>query len=176
MYVNIDDVASVKPDVPQFIKSDVSMKSIKNEVTALVTCHAQTKLCGENKSLKAEKGAVPMVQIKKEKLEETGVQEIIEVEDKVKNRDVDPMNESMYSDVVTHMRKLVSSNQGKKCIQVYVSNAFLHKTEDNAVVFAVMINFPDCVWYMHSDFIVSCLDAMEKTTFFQHEDNDVDMS
>ena len=60
----------------------------------------------------------------------------------------------------------MSSNQGKKCIQVYFLNAFHHKTEDNAVVFAVMMNFHDCVWYMHSDFIVSCLDSMEKTAFF----------
>jgi hypothetical protein len=60
------------------------MKSIKNEGPASGTWHAKPK-CGKNKSLNAEKAVVPVIEIKKEKLEETGVQEIIGVEDKVKN-------------------------------------------------------------------------------------------
>ena len=72
----------MKPDEPQFIKSDVSMKSIENEVPALVPCLVQPKRCGKNKSLNAEKAVVPIVEVKKEMLEETDGEEIIEVEDK----------------------------------------------------------------------------------------------
>jgi len=173
LYVSIDDIANVKPNEPQLIISDGSMKSIKNEGPASVIQHEQPKR-GKNKSFNAEKAIVPVVRIKNVKLEETGVQEIIEVEDKVKNRVVDPTNESVYSDVVTHTRKLVSSIQGKKFIQVYVSNAFI--TRSKTMLLFLLINFCECVWYMHSEFIVLCLDSMEETAFFQQEYKDIDMS
>ena len=35
VHVNIDDIANVKPDEPQFIRSDESMKSIEKENTSL---------------------------------------------------------------------------------------------------------------------------------------------
>ena len=39
-----------------------------------------------------------------------------------------------------------------------------------------MTNFRECVWYMKSDFLVSCLVGMEKTALFMMEYKDVDMS
>jgi hypothetical protein len=65
--------------------------------------------------------------------------------------DVDPMNVSIYSNVVAPTRKQITLAKGKKCIQVFVSHAFHHNKEDKAFVFDVMINFCDCIWYMHSD-------------------------
>ena len=43
-------------------------------------------------------------------------------------------------------------------------------------VYAVMANFHECIWYMKSDFIVSCVLGMEKTPLFMMEYKDVDMS
>ena len=58
----------------------------------------------------------------------------------------------------------------------YVSKLFKHKSEENMVTYAVMTNLHECVWYMKSDFIVSCLKGLEKTVSFQEEYNDVNMS
>ena len=90
--------------------------------------------------------------------------------------DVDPMNMSVYCDVVSDTQYYASPSQLKKCIQVYVSNLFKHNSEDNAVIYAVMTNLHECVWYMKSDFIVSCLKGLEKTVMFQQEYIDFDMS
>ena len=64
----------------------------------------------------------------------------------------------------------------KKCIPFYVSNLFKQKSEENEVVYAVMTNLCVCIWYMKSDFIVSCLKGLEKTVLFQQEYKDVDVS
>ena len=58
----------------------------------------------------------------------------------------------------------------------YVSKLFKHKSEENMVTYAVMTNLHECVWYMKSDFIVSCLKRLEKTVLFQEEYNDVNIS
>ncbi len=115
------------------------------------------------------------IQIKKENVDKTEETADIEIVD-VNCHDVNPMNMSMYSDVVSDTRKYTSPNQLQKCIQVYVSNLFKHKSEENTVVYAVMTNLHECIWYMKSDFIVSCLKGLEKTVLFQEEYKDVDMS
>ena len=43
-------------------------------------------------------------------------------------------------------------------------------------VYAVMTNFCKCVWYMKSDFIISCLGSMKKTPLFMLEFKDINMS
>jgi hypothetical protein len=53
---------------------------------------------------------------------------------------------------------------------------FKHKTEENTVVYAVMMNLRECGWYMKSDFIVLCEKGLEKNKMFQQEYKDVDMS
>jgi hypothetical protein len=58
----------------------------------------------------------------------------------------------------------------------FSSNLVRHKTDDDKNVYAVMTNFRECVWYMKSDFLVSCLVGMEKTALFMMEYKDVDMS
>ena len=83
---------------------------------------------------------------------------------------------SVYSDVVSDTRKYASPNQLKKCIQGYVSNLFKHKSEKNVVIYAVITNLRECVWYMKSDFIVSCLKGLQKTVLFQQEYKDVVIS
>ena len=50
------------------------------------------------------------------------------------------------------------------------------KTDENKNVYAVMTNFRECIWYMKSDFIMSCLAGMEKTALFMMEYKDVDMA
>jgi len=114
------------------------------------------------------------IQIKKEnvdKVEETDVIEIVDVN----LHDVNPMNMTVYSDVASDTRKYNSPNQLKKCIQVYVSNMFKHNKK-STVVYAVMTNLRECVWYMKSDFIMSCLKGLEKAVFFQQEYKDVDLA
>jgi hypothetical protein len=76
---------------------------------------------------------------------------------------------SMYSDVVLDMRKQISPNQLKKCIQVYISNLFKPKIEENTVGYAVMMNLRECVCYMNSNFVMSCLKGLKKTVLFQQE-------
>jgi hypothetical protein len=93
LYVNIDDIVTVKPNVPQFIISDVSMKSIKNEVP-LISCRVQPKCCGKNKSLNAEKVVVLMVAIKKKSWKRMGYKRLLKLRT-VTNSDVDPLNESI---------------------------------------------------------------------------------
>ena len=65
------------------------------------------------------------VQIKKENINKVQETHVIEFVD-VNCHDVDPMNMSMYSNVVSNTRKYASPNQLEKCIQVYVSNIFKH--------------------------------------------------
>ncbi len=70
----------------------------------------------------------------------------------------------------------MSPKNVKKCIQVFVSNVFCYKMDEDKNVYAVMTNFCECVWYMKSDFLVSCLIGMEKTALFMMEYKDVDMT
>ena len=151
-----------------------SIKTIDEEIQASGPRRAQPKRAAKKDMLLSEDVIVEKVEIKQEKTEK--VVENKCVPDKAGAIDIDPMNESVYSDVVSHTRKQVTVAKGKKCIQVFVSKAFRHKNEEKAVVYAVMINFRDCIWYMHSDFLVSCLESMEKTELFEKEYGDVDMS
>ena len=92
------------------------------------------------------------VVIKKEKIDSKNT-EVIELLD---NGDeaVDPMNMTVYNDVVSNTAKFSSPKNAKKCIQVFISNLFCHKTDDEKSVYAVMTNFCECVCYMKSDFFV----------------------
>ena len=83
---------------------------------------------------------------------------------------------SVYNDVVSNTRKYTSLNPGKKCIRIFAFNQFCHKTDETMNVYAVMTNFHECIWYMKSDFIISCLAGMEKSVLFMMEYKDVDMS
>ena len=80
-----------------------------------------------------------------------------------------------YNDVVSNTAKYLSPKYAKKCIQVFISNLFCHKTDEDKNVYAVMTNFCECILYMKSDFLVSCLVGMEKTALFIMEYKDMDM-
>ncbi len=82
---------------------------------------------------------------------------------------------TVYNNVVLKTWKYTSPKNINKCIQVFVSKVFYHKSDKDKNVYAVMINFRECVWYMKSDFLVSCLVGMEKTALFMMEYK-VDMS
>ena len=85
------------------------------------------------------------------------------------------MNMSFYKDVVSNTRKYTSSNHAKKYIQVFVSNLFHHKRDENKTVYVVMTNFCEFIWYMKSDFIISCLVGMKKPPLFMLEYKDTNM-
>ena len=94
----------------------------------------------------ADEVVVEKVEIKKEKIDAVGEDKSVELKVRVGSSDEDHMNESVYSDVVSHTRKLISVGKDKKCIQVFVSNDFCHMNEEKAVVYAAMINCYDFIW------------------------------
>jgi hypothetical protein len=107
------------------------------------------------------------VVIKKEKIDSKNV-EVIEVTDNGDDA-VDPMNMTVYNNVVSNTAKYSSPKNAKKCIQVFIPNLFCYKTDEEKNVYAVMTYFCECIWYIKSDFLVSCLVGMEKTALFMME-------
>ena len=171
VYVNECNVPVIKSEESVLKKIIPELKTPE-----LVPSHCIQAKRVAKKTLSFSNHITTDVQIKKknfDKVEETTMN-VIEIVD-VKCHDVNPMNMSVYSDVVSDTRKFASPNQLKKCIQVYVSNMFKHNKK-STVVYAVMTNLRECVWYMKSDFIMSCLKGLEKAVFFQQEYKDVDLA
>jgi len=91
--------------------------------------------------------------IKTEKVESNEDVKVIDVTNNGED-DVDMMTMSVYKDVISDTAKYTSPKNAKTCIQVFESNLFCHKTDENKNVYAVMTNFCDCIWYMKSDLLV----------------------
>ena len=87
------------------------------------------------------------VVIKKEKIDSENI-EVFELSDNG-DKAVDPMNMTIYNDVVSNTAKYLSPKNAKKCIHVFISNLSCHKTDEKKNVYAMMTNFRECVWYMN---------------------------
>ncbi len=173
IYVNAEEVLVAKSNVSTSAKKTLLME----------TPQTKTPPAGRVQTRQAAKKALVVdvvspskttdVVIKKEKID----CETVEVIKLMDNGDeaVDPMNMTVYNDVMLNTAKYLLPKNAKKCIQVFISNLFCHKTDENKNVYAVMTNFRECIWYMKSDFLVSCLVGMEKTALFMMEYKDVDM-
>ena len=61
-------------------------------------------------------------------------------------------------------------------MQVFISNLFHHKTDETKNIYSVMTNFCECIWYMKSDFLISCLVGMEKTALIMMKYKNIDVS
>jgi hypothetical protein len=174
VYVNDEEVSVAKSNVSTQAKKTLLMET--PEMKKPPARRVQTRRAAKKAPViqVASPSKTTDVVIKKEKIDCENV-EVIELTDNGDDA-VDPMNMTVYNDVVSNTAKYSSPKNAKKCIQVFISNLFRHKTDDDKNVYAVMTNFRECVWYMKSDFLVSCLVGMEKTALFMMEYKDVDMS
>jgi len=174
MNINIEEVAVVKPNSMQVQKTLV-----------METPKANTLLAHQSRAIHASKKSPvvivmsPSVKtdivIKTEKVESNEDVKVIDFANNGED-DVDPMNMSAYKDVISNTAKYTYPKNAKKCIQVFVSILFHHKTDENKNKYAVMTNFCESIWYMKSDFIVACLAGMEKAPLLMIEYKDVDIS
>ena len=173
MHVNIEEAAVVKANV----------STQGQRMLVMETPTVKTPLARRSGAIRASKKppvAVMSQSVKTDiviKTEKVDGNEDVKAIDVTNNRedDVDPMNMNVYKNVASKTAKYASPKNAKKYIQSFVSNLFHHKTDENKNVYAVMTNFRECIWYMKSDFIVSCLAGMEKTPLFMIEYRDVDM-
>ena len=103
-------------------------------------CRVQTRRAAKKAPVGyvASPSKTPDVVIKKEKIDCEKV-EVIELMDNGDDA-VDPMNMTVYNDVVSNTAKYSSPKNAKKSIQVFISNLFRHKTDEDKNVYAVMIN------------------------------------
>ena len=75
---------------------------------------------------------------------------------------------------------MLFQTQEKILLQTNLSNVFRFMSQicsnENMVIYAVVTNLRECIWYMKADFTVLCLKRLEKTVLFQQEYNHVNMS
>ena len=161
--LNMEEVHAVKPKVSMQTTKVLVMETPKVKKT--LACHVQAKHAAKI-ALSTPETAPEVktdVVIKKEKVE--GNKEI-EVIDDANSGERQCLSNN---DVVSNIRKYTSSGNAKTCIQVFVSNLFHHRTDENMNVYAVMTNFHECIWYMKYDFIISCLVGMEKAPLMEYK-------
>ena len=90
--------------------------------------------------------------------------------------DFDLMDVSIYSDVVSNSHTLTVSDKEKKCIHVNNLKMFHNKEDDQKIHYVIMINCHDTECYLKSDFVLSCLVGLKKSTLLKSLNSDMDMS
>ena len=151
MQVNIEEVTVVKANVWTQSQKMLIMKA--PEVKTPLACRSQAIRASKKSPVTVTSPSVKTdIVIKTEKVERNEDVKVIGFTNNGED-DVDPMDMSIYKDVISNSSKYTSSKNAKKCIQVFVSNLLHHKTDEDKNENAVTTNFCECIWYMKSDLL-----------------------
>jgi len=132
VHINIEEVAVVKANVSTQAQKMLVMETPKAK-TLLAHCSRAIRACKKSPVAVTSPSVKTDIVIKTEKVDSNEDVKVIDVTNNGED-DVDPMNMNVYKNVVSITAKYASPKNAKKCIQVFVSNLFCHKTDEKKCV------------------------------------------